>query len=123
MHILLMDDEVHVRTITKELLEHLGHTVTDVPEGGAALSAFRDSLSAGKPYDLVILDISVTCGLGGKDTLKRLRAIDPNVKVFVSSGYTDESSEKEYAALGFDDFIPKPLSIDGLQSSLAKIGS
>ncbi len=123
MNILLMDDDIHVRITTKSLLEHLGHSVCAVDEGNAAIDAYRESLIANSPYDLVILDFSVSDGLGGEETLKVLRGIDPDAKVFVSSGFTDSYSENEFAELGFDDFIHKPLSIARLRDSLDKIKS
>ena len=80
-------------------------------DGQEAVEKYREYRSAGRPFGVVILDLTVKGGMGGEETLERLKEIDPEVKAIVSSGYSIDSVMSEYQAAGFAGIIAKPYSL------------
>ncbi len=119
--ILVMDDEQLVRDSVRELLEELDQEVELAPDGAAAIDRYREARAAGRPYDLVILDATVRGGLGGEETLNRLRELDPRVVAVISSGYSDDTLVANHAAHGFRAFLPKPYTGERLQEVLSAL--
>ncbi len=119
--ILVMDDEDVVRNVVGELIRALGHEVELAEHGEAALDRYRAARDAGRPFDLVILDLTIRGGMDGAETLKRLREIDPDVKAVVSSGYSDDAAMGEYIRQGFIASLRKPYTIEGLSKTLSDL--
>ena len=69
---------------------------------------YRDKLKIGKRFDLVILDLTLPGGMGGKEALKKLLEIDPTVNAIVSSGYATDATMSRYQDFGFRGVIAKP---------------
>jgi PAS domain S-box-containing protein len=120
LRILLMDDEEQVRVLCEQMLAYLGYSVKSVADGGAAVAAFRHAREAGRPFGLVILDLTVKSGMGGKDTLQELRRIDPEVLAVVSSGYNEDPVMTDPLRFGFAAVLPKPYALKDLTDLLAK---
>jgi len=116
--ILVMDDEELIRNIATELLIALGHEVEVAEHGDAALDAYIRAKDSGRPFDIVILDLTIRGGMGGKETIKRLKEIDPQVRAIVSSGYSGDAALSNYLELGFKAFLKKPYDINALRDSL-----
>lgn len=116
--VLLMDDELAVRTTAERLLSKLGFAPTCCADGRAAAEAFRKARAAGRPFVAVILDLTVHGGMNGLDASSLIRAMDANVPVFLSSGYADGNDLADYAAYGFDGIISKPYGIEDLARRL-----
>ena len=116
--ILLMDDEAHVRSVTCEMISALGHAVESAEHGERALELFSRAKQAGHPFDLVILDLTVKGGMGGVETLRKIREIDPAVKVVVSSGYADGAIIANYQSYGFSASLNKPYNLDTLRECI-----
>ncbi len=116
--ILVMDDEELIRNIAGEMLKALGHAVEFAEHGDAAIEKYRAARESGNPFDIVILDLTVRRGLGGKETNSRLLAIDPEAKVIVSSGYSDDAAMADHRAYGFAACLTKPYQLDELTSTL-----
>ncbi len=116
--ILVMDDEFVIRDILDAALERLGYQSVTVPDGQAAIEAYQKAMSKGEPFDAVILDITVPGGMGGEETVARLRSIDPNVKAIVSSGYSTDGIMSLPEARGFNGVLAKPYSIQELSVEL-----
>ncbi len=116
--ILVMDDEEVVRNIVGEMLKALGHAVEFAEHGDAAIEKYQAAREAGNPFDIVILDLTVRGGLGGKETNNRLLAIDPGARVIVSSGYSDDAVMADHRAHGFAACLRKPYQLDELVSTL-----
>jgi signal transduction histidine kinase len=87
--ILVMDDEEMIRDLLRQLLERLGYTVECVQDGAEAVAVYQRAQTAGQPFAAVILDYTIPGGMGGLETLTRLRAIDPQVTALISSGYAN----------------------------------
>lgn len=116
--ILLMDDDQVIRDVTFEALSLLEYDVQSVQDGAAALGLYKREKEAGAPFDLVILDLLIPKGLGGKDTIALLKAYDPSVKAIVSSGYSDDPAVEDFAQYGFSGRLTKPYKISDLQNTL-----
>ena len=69
---------------------------------------YQEAMHEGRPYDLVVLDLSIPNGMGGVRAMEKLRAFDPNVVAIVSSGYSDDPVMAKPAAYGFAAVLPKP---------------
>ena len=113
--ILLMDDEQIILDVTLEVLQFLGYSVQFARDGAEAISLFTRERSAGVPFDIVILDLSVPEGMGGKETLARLKELDPSVKAIVSSGYTNDPCVQDFAEHGFAGKLAKPYKINDMK--------
>ena len=99
--VLLMDDEQIILDVTLEVLRFLEYDVMFARDGAAALDLYKQEKEAGVPFDLVILDLSVPEGLGGKDAIALLKAYDPSVKAIVSSGYSNDPVVLDFHAVWF----------------------
>ncbi len=106
--ILVMDDETYILDVVSQMLERLGYDVQVASTGENALSYFRAAQALGTPFDLVLLDLTVPGGLGGKATLELLRDIDPNIRAVASSGYSDDPVMARPKDFGFHSTINKP---------------
>ncbi|HXX80825.1 MAG TPA: ATP-binding protein, partial [Thermodesulfovibrionales bacterium] len=119
--ILVMDDEALVRNIAEELIKVLGHEVDLAEDGEAAIEKYRAAMDAGKPFDIVIIDLTVRGGMGGRDALAGLREIDPSVSAIVSSGYSDDAVVADYKHYGFKARMTKPYRLNDLCDILDKM--
>lgn len=112
--VLLVDDEKIVRDVCKSMLEALHHKVIQAGDGKEALTIFKEK---GKSIDLIILDLTMP-RMDGKETLKALRLIDPNVPVIISSGYSEIEIAGQFWGLELSDFIQKPYTIKKLSKAI-----
>lgn len=116
--ILLMDDEQVILDVTDEVLKFLGYEAMFAKDGAAAVELFSRERQAARPFNLVILDLSVPDGMGGKEAFEKIRGIDPSVKVVVSSGYTNDPMMADYARFGFSGVLAKPYRISDIKALL-----
>ena len=86
-----------------------------------ALILFEHAQQSGKPFDAVILDLTIRGGMGGKETIVKLRALDPGVKALVASGYSNDPVMSQYEEAGFDGMVPKPFSAQQLTLALQAV--
>ncbi len=99
--IMVMDDEKLLRDVAKAMLNQMGHEVVLVQEGAAALEVYREHSESGEPIDIVIMDLTIPGGMGGKDAVKEMLAFDPCAKVIVSSGYSNDPIMTDCQKYGF----------------------
>lgn len=111
--VLVMDDEEAVRMVCGDMLKSLGFEVDYASHGEEALEKYRK-----KGYDLVIMDLTIQGGMGGKEALSRLLEIDPDATAIVSSGYSNDPVMADYSKYGFKGVIVKPYLVDELKSVL-----
>jgi|GEM_PF-1843884 signal transduction histidine kinase/CheY-like chemotaxis protein len=109
--ILVMDDDKVVRNLIKEMLPELGYEVEVAKDGEEALELYEKALHKDEPFDVVILDLTVAGGMGGKEAIKRLLEIDSKVRAIVSSGYSNDPVIANFKHYGFKGFIIKPYNI------------
>ncbi len=106
--ILLLEDDHLVRALILRGLEREGYQVEETLDGNETVRLYQQALSDGKPFDLVVLDLSIPNGMGGLRTMEKLRALDPGVLAIVSSGYSDDPVMAQPASAGFAAVLPKP---------------
>ncbi len=106
--VLIVDDEEAIRMLVDFTLSRLGYEVSQAETALAGIDLYRQALRAGRRFDLVILDLTLPGGMGGKDALKALLEIDPMVSAIVSSGYATDATMSRYEDLGFRGVIAKP---------------
>jgi CheY-like chemotaxis protein len=106
--ILIMDDEEMVRNALGEMLSYIGYDVEYAKDGAEAIEIYRNCEKSSDPFDLVILDLTIPGGMGGKSAVKTLLEINPKVKAIVSSGYSKDPVMAKYREYGFCDVIIKP---------------
>ncbi len=119
--ILLMDDEGYILETARGILAHLGFEVTEAADGTEALDLYRKAVSTGRPFDFIILDLTIAGGMGGKETVKRIREIDPEVPVIVSSGYSSDPILSDYRSFGFTAMIGKPYTLKDVAEAIGRI--
>ncbi|HUJ18920.1 MAG TPA: response regulator [Nitrospirota bacterium] len=112
--VLLMDDDQMVRHVAAIILESGGYRVLATADGREAVAEYRCMLGEGGAFDAVLLDLSVPGGMGGRDTLRQLLAIDPLVKAVVVSGSTYDPAFERFADFGFCAALAKPYSGEDL---------
>jgi PAS domain S-box-containing protein len=118
--ILIMDDEDMVRVTASRLLAKLGYTTSAASHGQEAVAMYEEALAVGRPYSAVIVDLTIPGGMGGREAVQRLRAIDPNVKALVSSGYSDDPVVADYQSHGFTGVVSKPYTLAEMRRALSK---
>lgn len=106
--ILVLEDDPLVRSLIVRNLTGNGFDVTESSEGSETVRLYQESVTLGRAFDLVILDLSIPNGMGGVRAMEKLRAIDPDVFAIVSSGYSDDPVMANPAAYGFAAVLPKP---------------
>ncbi len=110
--VLVMDDEEHIRRLAQRVFGAVGCEVEVAAEGNEAVSRWRSARDAGRPFDLVVLDLTVPGGMGGLETLGALRSLDPAVLAVVTSGYSSAPVMAEHQAHGFAAALAKPWSAE-----------
>lgn len=116
--ILLMDDEQIIIDVTLEVLQFLGYDVQFARNGEEAIELYVREKDAGAPFDVVILDLSVPEGMGGRETIEKLKGLDPSVKAVVSSGYGNDPCVQDYQKFGFTGVLSKPYKINDMKALL-----
>jgi CheY-like chemotaxis protein len=113
-----MDDEEPVRRAAAALLEKLGYEVACAASGEEALESYRAASEAGRPFAVVILDLTVPGRMGGKECARHLGRLDPSVRAIVSSGYSTDPVMANHEAFGFVGVLPKPYRVEELTAAL-----
>lgn len=119
--ILVMDDEVIIRDLSKEMLESCGHQVDTAADGAEALEKYISADQNGKPFDAVLMDLNVPGGMGGKTAIKKLLALYPEAKVIVISGYFSDAVMADFSSYGFKGRLAKPFQVEVLQNELSRV--
>jgi len=119
--VLVVDDEEDLRQFLSEILEHSGFTVCAVDDGARAVSAYEQAMSTSTPFDLVITDLTIPGGMGGRETIEKLLEVDPKVKVVVSSGYSNDPIMSDFGSYGFIGVIEKPYDFDTLPYTVSRM--
>lgn len=115
--ILLIDDEETVINISEMMLKRLGYRVLKARSGDEGLKLFKENKSM---IDLIISDLEMP-KMNGKEVMKKLREIDPQITVILSSGALTEADEKNVIDKGFNGFIKKPYDMNTLCEKMAEI--
>ena len=116
--ILIKDDDEAIRMGMAETLQQFGYEVVACNEGDSALKAFHEADDRGKPFDLVILDLTIKGGMGGLETIRKLQKIDPDIKGIVCSGYSNDPVLAKPQEYGFNGVLSKPFGPKALKTAI-----
>jgi CheY-like chemotaxis protein/anti-sigma regulatory factor (Ser/Thr protein kinase) len=119
--ILIMDDEEIVRLVLTQMLTQLGYAVDSARDGAEALRLYRRAKDVGQPFTVVLMDLTVATGMGGKEAISEMRQVDPEVKAIVSSGYSNDPVMANFRHYGFRGVLAKPYQLAELQAVLQNV--
>ncbi len=119
--ILVMDDDEMVRTVAVDMLAALGYETVEAEDGVEAIALYCAARDAGAPFDAVVMDLTVPGGMGGKEAIRIIREIDPDVRAVVSSGYSNDPVMSEHERYGFLAVVAKPYTAAQLGEALRKL--
>ncbi len=119
--IMVMDDDDMIRAIAEQMLAVEGHEVLQARSGSEALSLYKESMESAKNIDVVIMDLTIPGGMGGKEAVKEILAIDPSAQVVVSSGYSNDPIMAKFKEYGFVAALDKPFRMQALFKVINKV--
>lgn len=117
--ILVMDDEPGIRNVMFHALARIGHTVETANDGKDAIDKYAAAMRNGTPFDLTIMDLTIPGGMGGKEAIQELLALDPSAKAIVSSGYFSDPVMSDYEVYGFAARLAKPFKVSELTDAIS----
>ena len=116
-----MDDEDFIREIAAEMLEELGFATAVACDGLEAIELYKKAMNTPESFDMVIMDLTIPGGMGGKEAIAKLLEIDPRGKVLVSSGYANDPIMANFGDYGFCGVVPKPYRLQTLNDTMQRI--
>ncbi|HEY1764670.1 MAG TPA: response regulator, partial [Opitutaceae bacterium] len=119
--ILFMDDDDHICSLTASMLQSLDYKFDIVKNGDDAITFYKRYLNIGRPYDAVIMDLTVVGGLGGEEAFRVLRDLDPEIRAIVSTGYDSEDMARQFLDMGFCGYLTKPYRVSDLGKVLKAV--
>lgn len=119
--ILVMDDDDMIRELLTEILQDLGYGVETARDGEGAIESYKQAKESGKPFDVVIMDLTIKNGMGGKEAISILKKYDRKIKAIVSSGYSTDAIMAEHKKYGFKAVLSKPYKIDDLNKTIKEV--
>ncbi len=121
VRVLLMDDEASIQKIVTEVLARAGIATTTVSDGAAAVKEFERAAASGSRFDLLILDLTVPGGMGGREVMEHIRRLDSLVPAIVSSGYSNDPVMANFEQHGFQATVQKPYEINELVAVVERL--
>jgi len=119
--ILFMDDDTSICVLTQGMLESLEYKCDIAHNGEEALQFYKRYLNIGRPYDAVIMDLTIIGGMGGEATYKHLRELHPEVRAIIASGYDNDDMARQFLELGFCGYLTKPYRVGDLARIIKKV--
>jgi len=119
--VLIMDDDVVVRDVLNVMLEQTGYQSVQSCDGEEAIILYKDALEAGRPFDCVVMDLTIPGGMGGVEAIQHLKKIDPNVIAIVASGYSNDDALSNYEDYGFSGRLEKPFRLKTLAETVRTV--
>ncbi len=115
--VLVVDDEAAVRAVLQRMLERGGYTVLLAADGTQGVETYRQQHAA---IALVVLDV-IMPGMSGREAYRRLREIDPGVRVLLSSGYSQNGQAAEILTAGAQGFLQKPYDLGSVLRKVRQV--
>ncbi|WP_052507398.1 PAS domain-containing hybrid sensor histidine kinase/response regulator [Desulfonatronovibrio magnus] len=112
--VMIMDDESDILEVTSEYLEAMGYEVVTARDGHQAMRKFEQYLSNRAPIDILVTDLTIPGGMGGRELSEKLLGNHPTLPIIVTSGYAHDEAMADYSKFGFAARIIKPFSIEEL---------
>jgi PAS domain S-box-containing protein len=117
--LLVMDDEELIRNLASDMFADLGYHVQTCSNGDEAIALYTAAKSVGVPFSAVIMDLTIPGGMGGKEAAQHILRIDPQARLIVSSGYSNDPVMADYTRFGFCATIVKPYSLTEIAQVLS----
>jgi PAS domain S-box-containing protein len=112
--IMVMDDDEMVRNIAKAMLTRLGYDTELSADGKEAIDIYKRDMASDTQADIIIMDLTIPGGMGGEEAVKEILTINPDAKILVSSGYSNDPIMANYKDYGFFGAIVKPYQMQEL---------
>jgi CheY-like chemotaxis protein len=116
--VLFVDDETAIVITQSAILRSLGYNVQSARDGREAVSMYEAAKRSGAPFDVVLMDLTLPGGMGGAEATRELLDADPDARVIVSSGYSNDPVMANFRDYGFVGVVPKPYSAEQLAQAL-----
>ena len=120
LRVLVLDDDSQVQQIMTAFLKRTGEDTTVTADGSEAVSLYESALESGARFDLLIMDLTIPGGMGGSEAFARIRALDPQARAIVTSGYSDVPILAEYRRYGFRGILRKPFTFEDFRAAIAE---
>lgn len=121
VRILILEDDAPIRRLMAATLRRAGHEVVETKDGRETVALYADALAKGNRFHLLICDLTIENGMGGVETMRQLRELDPSVLAIVSSGYSDAPAMSSPASFGFRGVLPKPYAPSELRAAVHRL--
>ena len=119
--ILVMEDQKSIRRSIVRMLRYLGYRVEEAEEGKHAIELYKKAQMKNDPFDIILMDLTIQKGLGGNDTSRILFEYEPQIKIVISSGYSNDPIIANYKEYGFKNVIVKPYTIYQLSNVIHSV--
>jgi PAS domain S-box-containing protein len=119
--VLFMDDDEKISALTATMLTSLEYKFDLAKNGEEAITLYKRYLNIGRPYDAVVMDLTVIGGMGGEECFRELKKLDPEVRAVVSSGYDNDDMARRYLDMGFCGYLTKPYRVGDLGKVLKTV--
>jgi CheY-like chemotaxis protein len=118
--VLIVDDQHVVRAAVKASVEALGYEADEAATGEEAIDRYRRRFHEGRPFHLVLMDLTLPGGHSGDDAMREIRLLDPLARVIASSGAIENGTQGELLRLGYIRALPKPFDLQKLSLTLSE---
>lgn len=119
--VLIMDEEEVIIDVVSELLSSNGYEVGISRNGIEALELYEIALESGEPYDVVLMELVIGDGIGGREAVRELLEIDPDAKAIALSVDSDNPVITNFRAYGFKDAIVKPCKTTEILETVSNV--
>jgi PAS domain S-box-containing protein len=119
--VMVMDDDDMVRDIVGNMLETSGYESIYARSGEEAIKLYLEAKEKAEPIVAIIMDLTIPGGMGGKEAVQKIHQIDPEAKVIVVSGYSNDPIIAEYHDYGFCAAIVKPFKLQEFQDVISRV--
>lgn len=116
--VLVLEDEPLVQNVLSLMLQRWGFSVVTVDDGRQAVECYVERLAAGAPFDLLIMDLTIPGGMGGRQAMAEILTHDPHARAIVASGYSDDPTMADFRAAGFQAALAKPFRLSDLAQAV-----
>ena len=117
--VLIMDDDEMVLEMSRMMLNELGYEAVTTKDGTEAIEVYKKALADGRPFDIMLMDLTIPGGVGGKEAAREILALDSGARMIASSGYSNDPVIAKPAEYGFVGAINKPYKLGDLASTVA----
>ena len=116
--VLLVDDEIHIRHVAASILQRCGYKVFECADGETAVKTYQQVSRTGRPFDLVLMDLTLLGGMEGLEASREIWKFDPGARIIVSSGSVTDDVQATFLDQGFFDILPKPYEASELSEAV-----